>query len=107
MDSVQLVTGGDSSGEDSGKASGQAKLTERPSNKDAFLAIANKWKTIGTLLDLPSGKLDSIQAESHRDNDRMCEMIQLSGSRHWMLPGRISLQLDETRALQIKNIYWD
>ena len=54
------------------------ELKDTPSSKYAFLAlkpIANKWKTIGTLLDLPSGKLDSIQVESHWDDDRMREMV--------------------------------
>ena len=103
---------GDSSGEDSVKASGKAsrssKLKEKPSNKDAFLAlkpIANKWKTIGTLLELPSGKLDSIQAESHRDNDRMREMVVewlKTLDATWEDLITAVKEVDEARALQIK-----
>ena len=54
------------------------KFREKPSNKDAFLAlmpVANEWKTIGTLLELPSAKLDSIQNENNKDLDRLREMI--------------------------------
>ena len=57
----------------SGEAAGKT-----PSNKDVLsnlLPIANKWKTIGTLLELPPGKLDSIRNESHTEHDRLREMV--------------------------------
>ena len=50
----------------------------RPSHGEvlsALLPIANEWKTIGTLLGLPPGKLDSIQKESHTEHGRLCGMI--------------------------------
>ena len=78
----------ESSGEDSAcgprHVSGQAglpsELAERPSNRDAFLAlllIANEWKTIGTLLDLSPGCLNSIEKENIKEHDRLREMVAL------------------------------
>ena len=62
----------------SGHTSGPFKLVEKPSNRDALLAllpIANEWKTIGILLKLPPGRLDSIENENNKDNDRLREMV--------------------------------
>ena len=62
----------------SGKADLPSKLAERPSNRDALLAllpIANEWKTIGTLLNLSPGSLGSIEKESTKERDRMREMV--------------------------------
>ena len=68
--------------QDSRHVSGQAglpsKLAERPSNRDAFLAllpIAYEWKTIGTLLNLSHGSLGSIEKENIKEHDRLREMV--------------------------------
>lgn len=91
------------------QASGQAsKLKTRPSNREAFLAlkpIANKWKTIGTLLELPPGTLDSIQSESHRDQDRVREMVAewlKTLDATWEALIEAVEEEDKTRASEIK-----
>ena len=61
-----------------GHTSVPSKLSEKPSNRDALLAllpIANEWKTIGILLKLSPGRLDSIEKENNKDNDRLREMV--------------------------------
>ena len=50
----------------------------KPSLRDAFsalLPIANEWKTIGTLLGLSPGLLDSIHNSFNNDRDRLREMV--------------------------------
>ena len=62
----------------SGHASVPSKLAEKPSNRDALISllpIANEWKTIGILLKLTPGKLDSIENENNKDSDRLREMV--------------------------------
>ena len=63
----------------SGKTAGllwqDIKFREKPSNKDAFLAlmpIAKEWKTDWNVV---GAKLDSIQNENNKDLDRLREMI--------------------------------
>ena len=70
--------GSQAHGQASGKAGSPSKLKMKPSMGDAFLAllpIANEWKTIGTLLGLTPGLLDSIQNSFNNDRDRLREMV--------------------------------
>jgi hypothetical protein len=106
-------TSGNSTGQATGhppvQASGNpAKLSERPSNKDAFLAllpIASEWPNIGLLLDLPPGRLDSIGKENGKDRDKLREMVaewlRTLGAT-WRALITAVKQLDEQRALEIE-----
>lgn len=84
---VSQASGQTAASQASGQAllqtSGQAiapspKLKERPSNRDAFVAllpVASDWRAIGTCLYLPAGQLESIQNNSTKDRNRLLELI--------------------------------
>ena len=99
----------------SGKALDQAngagqpsKLKEKPSIKEFYLAllpIADVWKDIGVLLDLPSGTLASLQSENHRDRDRMREMgveWLKTLNANWGALIEAVKEVNEARALEIE-----
>ena len=54
------------------------KLLERPSVKQAYVAlipVADRWRQIGTMLDLPSVTLASINNEHHSDKDKLLALV--------------------------------
>lgn len=56
------------------------KRNERPTNAEAFralISVSEKWKVIGTLLELMPGKLDSIESQYHNDTERMMGVVQV------------------------------
>lgn len=58
------------------------KRNERPTHAEALRAlipVSEKWKVIGTLLELMPGKLDSIESQYYNDTDRMMGMV-----REWL-----------------------
>lgn len=75
----EATTNGSSQASGSGiSASVASRLQERPSNADALkalLSIADKWEQIGTLLGVPSGRLDGIHNWTRRDADALLKMI--------------------------------
>ena len=59
-------------------ASVSAKLDQRPTSKDALralLSIPDKWKLIGTFLDVPVGKLNAIENRTTTHANALLEMI--------------------------------
>ena len=74
----ELAQSGQESEQASRHVSGHTSVPSKPSNRDALLAllpIANEWKTIGILLKLSPGRLDSIENENKKDNNRLREMV--------------------------------
>ncbi len=71
------------SGQAPEQASGQAsavnaKLSDRPSNKEAVLAllpVVDEWKFIGTMLELPASQLNSIEKRCVKEKDMLLEMV--------------------------------
>lgn len=56
------------------------KRNERPTNAEALRAlipVSEKWKVIGTLLELMPGKLDSIESQYYNDTDRMMGVVRV------------------------------
>lgn len=110
---VELLEPGQASKQASSPVSGQAslpsKLAETPSNKDALLAllpIANEWKTIGILLDLPPGRLNSIENEKNKDHDRLLEMVDewlKTLNATWGDLIKAVKSVNKSRALEIEN----
>ena len=71
---------GQASGASNGACSGPStsKLDQKPSSADALkalLSIPDKWKLIGTVLDIPEGKLNGIRNRTFTDVDALLEMI--------------------------------
>ena len=92
----------------SGQVSGPpSKLKERPLLKDALIAllpIANKWRTIGILLDMRPHILEVIAAEQLDERDRLREMIHewLNGlDANWENLIEAVNVVNEGRALEI------
>ena len=55
-----------------------SKLLERPSVKQAYKAltpVADKWKQIGTFLEMPPGRLGCIQNDNNSEMDRLLALI--------------------------------
>ena len=85
-----------------------SKLDQRPSSKEAFkalLSIQDKWKPIGTLLEVPDGKLNGIENRTTTDMNALLEMIN-----EWLkIPGatwrgliEAVRSIDEQKAIEIE-----
>lgn len=58
--------------------SSPAGISPKPSASQAYAAlipVADKWKHIGTLLNLPEGTLESINNENNKDKDKLLAVI--------------------------------
>ena len=90
------------------EATTDPKLYERPNHGAVFQAlysIADKWKSIGTLLGLPPGKLSCIEADYSKSVDRMREMVSawLNGtSANWKMLIDAVKRVDSERASAIE-----
>ena len=85
-----------------------SKLDQRPTSKEAFkalLSIQDKWKPIGTLLEVPDGKLNGIENRTTTDMNALLEMIN-----EWLkIPGatwrgliEAVRSIDEQKAIEIE-----
>ena len=66
---------------DVGGASGSAVHSATPELRDLLGAlqhkVACKWKTLGVFLKIPTGRLDTIEADYHNTQDRLQEMLKV------------------------------
>ena len=105
---VRLLQGNDQPKPQPNPPQVASKLAERPSTKEALTAlfpVADKWKLIGTFLDIPKADLNGIEKKPGNDQDRLLEMVNTwltSLDATWDALIEAVKMVDENNAAEIK-----